>query len=279
MPGLTSELEGLKTTFRSLLGQLQQISGDLANAIEKRTKMRQEAVEKLSRKLEPQRVRLSLLPHQRHSLPDLSQNRALASSKFTRDIVNRPPGFPVWQRAEEHAYFSALDAGDGYEFEKALYDLFDDSDLPEFYSLVQDDDLQIEFEPHAGAGYKHITNLSAGQRCTAVFPILLNVGRGPLIIDQPEDNLNNRYISEEIAPTLLKDKQYRQLMFTSHNANLVVLSDCENIIAFDSDGIHGRIVEQGFLATRESDIKDYVLGILDGGARALRQRMKKYGES
>ena len=72
-------------------------------------------------------------------------------------------------------------------------------------------------------------------------------------------------------------KQKRQLMFTSHNANLVVLTDCENIVAFDSDGNTGFIKRQGFLATNLSAIKEYVLGILDGGQEALEQRTKKYG--
>src|SRR4030088_2848002 len=73
-------------------------------------------------------------------------------------------------------------------------------------------------------------NLSAGQRCVAVFPLLLRNTKGPLVIDQPEDNLDNRYIADIIAPDLLERKRGQHFLVTSHNANLVVLTDADLII-------------------------------------------------
>lgn len=110
-----------------------------------------------------------------------------------------------------------------------------------------------------------------------MFPVLLKQQAGPLVIDQPEDNLDNRHIASSIGPVLLADKRLRQVMFTSHNANLVVLSDPELIISFESDGSRGFIQEQGFLATPASPITGHVLEILDGGERALELRQRKYG--
>ena len=69
------------------------------------------------------------------------------------------------------------------------------------------------------------------------------------------------------------------MVFTSHNANLVVLSDPETIVSFEGDGTNGRIECQGFLATRDSAITNHVLEILDGGERALDLRIKKYGRA
>ena len=71
------------------------------------------------------------------------------------------------------------------------------------------------------------------------FPLLLKLQEGPLVVDQPEDNLDNRHIADTIAPALLEDKRGRQIAFTSHNANLVVLTDAEQIALFDSDGSTG----------------------------------------
>ena len=145
-------------------------------------------------------------------------------------------------------------------------------------SVLEDDDLQIELK--VGRGEEHfraIGQLSAGQHCTAVFPVLLKQQVGPLVVDQPEDNLDNRHIASTISPVLLDDKRARQVMFTSHNANLVVLTDPELIVTFESDGTNGWIEEQGFLATPQSPITRHVVQILDGGERALELRQRKYG--
>jgi recombinational DNA repair ATPase RecF len=275
LPGLISEHLAKQQAIRDRLQSLHQICNMLAGEVEKRTRTRQAAVETLSVKLEQHSVRLALQPHLLHRLTEVGNSRPVANQRFQNLVISQGSG--VWQRGLEKLYFEAQQETNETQFKKIVSDLFEESDMQEFVGLIQDDDLHIEFEPHKGTGFKPINNLSAGQRCTAIFPILLNVGHGPLIVDQPEDNLDNRYISNEIAPALVREKEIRQLMFTSHNANLVVLSDCENIIAFESDGNHGYVADQGFLATSSSSIKEHVLGILDGGRKALEQRTLKYG--
>ena len=108
-----------------------------------------------------------------------------------------------------------------------------------------------------------------------MFPLLLRLQEGPLIVDQPEDNLDNRHIAQSIAPALLKDKRTRQIAFTSHNANLVVLADCELIAMFEGSGSTGKIEEQGFLCTSVSNITQRVIDILDGGDTALEVKVPK----
>lgn len=275
LPGLSSQLESHQVSLKIKLSQLSEVSTLLADVIEQRTNLRQQAVDKLSHKLSNDGVKLQLLPRQLHEYSLLSQNRVEASQRFQTSVIQKSND--IWQRTLASYYFNTRNIESNTEFYDAAKDLLDHRDLHEFVYLTQDDDLRIQFEPHKGAGFKEITNLSAGQRCTAMFPILLNVGTGPLMIDQPEDNLDNRYISEVIAPALVREKGQRQLVFTSHNANLVVLSDSENIVAFESDGQYGTIARQGFLSTPRSQIKEDVLGILDGGLRALQQRTRKYG--
>ena len=143
---------------------------------------------------------------------------------------------------------------------------------------MDDDDVEIALIVGA-AGPTAIQNLSAGQRCTAVFPLLLRNNRKPLVIDQPEDNLDNRYIADAIAPELLTKKRQQQFILTSHNANLVVLTDSELICQFDSDGRTGKIIERGFLACGRSRVKSAVVEVLDGGETALEARRRKYGHS
>jgi len=146
----------------------------------------------------------------------------------------------------------------------------------EFLDIVDDDDVEISLEV-GSAGFVPIQNLSAGQRCTAVFPLLLRNARGPLVIDQPEDNLDNRHIADTISVDLLNRKLRQQYILTSHNANLVVLTDANLIFHMDSDGQRGWIETAGFLACPESDIRGPVLEVLDGGEAALEARRRKYG--
>ena len=148
----------------------------------------------------------------------------------------------------------------------------------DYLAAYEGDDLSIFFNVgQGGEDYRAIDQLSAGQRCTAIFPLLLKLQEGPLIVDQPEDNLDNRHIADTIAPALLEDKRGRQIAFTSHNANLVVLTDAEQIALFDSDGSTGRVSARGFLCTSASSITEHVIATLDGGRPALRLRYQKYG--
>ena len=156
--------------------------------------------------------------------------------------------------------------------------LFSRAEFGHLITVLENDDLDIRFAVgKPGELFSPIDQLSAGQRCTAVFPILLKLKEGPLIIDQPEDNLDNRHIARAVAPTLVSDKRTRQILLTTHNANLVVLSDPECIAEFEAHQGRGNLIAAGFLSHRGSPITARVLDILDGGERALELRTRKYG--
>ncbi len=107
--------------------------------------------------------------------------------------------------------------------------------------------------------------------------MLLRNSKGPLVIDQPEDNLDNRYIADIIAPDLLQRKRGQQYLVTSHNANLVVLTDADLIAHVDADGTRASFPAVGFLSCSKSAVRDAVLNVLDGGDAALSARQRKYG--
>jgi len=163
-------------------------------------------------------------------------------------------------------------AASGWNVNELMWDV----KFVDFLSVVDDDDVEISLQVGT-PGFVSIQNLSAGQRCTAVFPLLLRNARGPLVIDQPEDNLDNRHIADSIAPDLLRRKSEQQYITTSHNANLVVLTDADLIFQMHSDGRSGWVESSGFLACPKSSIIRAVLDILDGGEVALEARRKKYG--
>jgi predicted ATP-dependent endonuclease of OLD family len=98
-----------------------------------------------------------------------------------------------------------------------------------------------------------------------------------LIIDQPEDHLDNLYIYSNLVSSLRLLKGYRQLIIVTHNPNLVVASDAEQVICLDSDDTRGWISAVGSID--RDKIQEFVLRCLEGGKEALVMRLKKYGIS
>lgn len=204
------------------------------------------------------------------------KERNAADSTSFIDMLNTYDGQETYQRLRQlfaQIHTSAI-SKDRWEFSELIWDL----KFADFFDVIDDDDVTISFLV-GNAGFVPIQNLSAGQRCTTVFPILLRNAKGPLILDQPEDNLNNRHIADIIAPDLLRRKMSQQFLLTSHNANLVVLTDADMIFHMDSDGTTGIIENKGFLACPSSKIRSSVLDVLDGGGQALDERRLKYGSA
>lgn len=123
---------------------------------------------------------------------------------------------------------------------------------------------------------KTLDQLSVGQRGTLYLLLQLatNAFSSPLIFDQPEDDLDNAFITNELV-VLFKDlKKYRQIIISTHNANLVVTADAEQVIvANNKDEVLSYI--SGSL--EDTTIIGNVCEILEGGQEAFEKREKKYG--
>jgi chromosome segregation protein len=145
--------------------------------------------------------------------------------------------------------------------------------------------LEIEFNPQ----FYYIPNsqtedvvpfpeASAGQQATALLAVLLNQPGGTLVIDQPEDDIDNRAI-EEIIANIWSAKRNRQLIFSSHNANLVVNGDAELVVCCDykesNNQTRGIIKTQGAIDLAE--VKDEITSVMEGGEKAFKLRYDKYG--
>lgn len=119
---------------------------------------------------------------------------------------------------------------------------------------------------------------SAGQQATALLSVLLNQEGIPLLIDQPEDDIDNRAIND-ITKNIWEAKSKRQLIFTSHNANLVVNGDAELVVCCDykesSQQTQGEIKFEGSIDNAE--IKNEITTIMEGGEKAFILRKEKYG--
>ena len=129
-----------------------------------------------------------------------------------------------------------------------------------------------KIELRDGETYKETTALSTGQKCTAILPILLLDSANPLLVDQPEDNLDNRFIYETVVESVRRIKAHRQLIFVTHNPNIPVLGDAERVFVLDSDGASARKINEGTV----DECRENVVTLLEGGEEAFKARQHKY---
>lgn len=121
---------------------------------------------------------------------------------------------------------------------------------------------------------KPVVNSSFGQRCTAVIVVLLLLGNMPIVIDEPEAHLDSSLIAKYLVDLIKSRKLHRQIIFATHNANIVINGDAELVHCMSMDdtkitSIASTTIEN--LAHRER------LLALEGGEKAFHQREKRYG--
>lgn len=127
-----------------------------------------------------------------------------------------------------------------------------------------------------GDKFKSMDNLSKGQQCTALLNILLVENRDPLIIDQPEDNLDNAYIADSLVASIRNNKTNRQYIFATHNANIPVFGDAELIIGLVEEDGQGKINGHAIGSIDNKQVMNQVVNILEGGETAFKIRKEKY---
>jgi ABC-type lipoprotein export system ATPase subunit/predicted metal-dependent phosphoesterase TrpH len=125
--------------------------------------------------------------------------------------------------------------------------------------------------------YKKLDSLSTGQQCTALLHMLLLDNQDPLLLDQPEDNLDNAFIAERIVTQVRDAKLTRQFIFATHNANIPVFGDAEWIGVLESTNENATLPIQNQGSIDQGNIQNLAAKILEGGEDAFNRRKEKYG--
>lgn len=158
---------------------------------------------------------------------------------------------------------------------------FEDSNT----KIIQED-LIMRMAAYAETGENYIKykkkvlgkdSMSFGEKCGTLVELILLSGDHPLIIDQPEDHLDAKFIAEKVVALVKKQKIKRQIIICTHNANIVVLGDSELVTALSVDSKNKVNVNQGSLENIE--IRKTIFDILEGGETAFKKREQKYGEA
>ena len=136
-----------------------------------------------------------------------------------------------------------------------------------------EDLVSVRYRPRDGHGYIAVDRGSPGQKTAALLTVILQMGTDPLVLDQPEDDLENKLIRHLAVETLKNIKSHRQLIVCTHNANVVVTSAAENILVLEHGELVPGIEAEGTLQTVE--VKNNVCEILEGGEDAITTRDRR----
>jgi hypothetical protein len=144
----------------------------------------------------------------------------------------------------------------------------------ELHSLRAPDKYVLELK--VSADYRQLSELSGGRQLSLLLTLLLEGSDdAPLVIDQPEDEIDRTYLATAVLPAIRKLKGRRQIILATHDADIVVNGDADQVIQLEADATHGWVAVAGAIETPE--VRSAIIATLDGGEDAFSLRSRKYG--
>lgn len=145
--------------------------------------------------------------------------------------------------------------------------------VDQMMSFIPDDELRVSYRASNGR-FVPLVTASPGQKTTAILTFILAYGHKPLLLDQPEDDLDNRLVYDLVVKQLKESKKQRQVIVVTHNANIPVNGDAENIVSMDSANRYVKIKCTGTMDDKQ--IRDEICDVMEGTEYAFEMRAKKY---
>ena len=148
--------------------------------------------------------------------------------------------------------------------------------LDKMLTWFPEDGLNVEYSRRGdGTDFRPIGQASAGQRSAAMLAFLLAHGEEPLVLDQPEDDLDNHLIYDLVVRQIRENKARRQIIVVTHNPNVVVNGDAEMLHAMDF--VHGQCIVAQSGSLQESAMREEVCRVIEGGREAFERRYRRLG--
>ncbi len=242
--------------------------------------MREEVAAELQREA-GERVRIRImrnaddLAYQQMLVDGLRGARVRNHEEIIAKLIElRPEQLGQVIQANDLDFFEELTAF-GNERSRKILDAFRDGVDPLALEVIAIEDrigIELNVSPAGKPNFKDAADLSRGQKCTALLPILLARRDSPLIIDQPEDNLDNHFIFETVVNAVQRLKRRRQMIFITHNANIPVLAEADLVLVMNSDGRVGAVEKSGTV----DECREQIIDLLEGGREAFELRSKRY---
>ena len=242
-----------------------------------RTTERETVTEQLNEELGPA-IRLTIAPLSQHreyvsALSAALRGSGLRYNELADRIANLFTPQEIAQLAESRdigTISSTLEITE--ERALRLCDALRTDSASALFTVAVEDDVQVELMD--GTDYKGIDFLSMGQRCTAILPIILSHKERIIILDQPEDHLDNAFVVGTLIQAVIGRATGAQTIIATHNPNIPVLGDAARVIHLDSDGT--RCFAHAAGPVNHGKIVDAITTIMEGGREAFKRRSEFY---
>jgi DNA repair ATPase RecN len=205
----------------------------------------------------------------------LSGSRIKQQEEVARDLANRLKPSELIDLIEEGKAKEISDVvgRDIGQINRVTSQLADHEDLYTLEETIFEDSLDVTMYDNGRP--KAVETLSKGQKATALLPLVLRPAPYPLIIDQPEDDLDNSFIYRSLVQVVAELKKERQIIFVTHNANIPVLGEADHVVVMRMRT--PEVAEQPKTGTVD-ETKREILELLEGGQEAFERREARYSE-
>lgn len=251
---------------------------------EKRTKLTDMRNEFINARINSDKIKISIKPYadqtdfeqkfrriiQKTGSYEKGMETVLGVVYSSRDILT---GLRDFKKTMHDIHYNVY-TGDAYDgrFTRMIQEL-NSTQMDEIDLLYPEDEIEMKYKNRDG-NFKPLAVASAGQKTTAILTFILSFGDNPLILDQPEDDLDNRLVYDLIVDKIRQIKESRQVIIVTHNANIPVNGDAEYVISMSSDTHNLKIQAQGTVEKKE--VKNEICEVMEGGVEAFKTRAKRY---
>jgi chromosome segregation ATPase len=249
----------------------------LSDLREKRFQSRQGIAKSLNKSLGP-RIRVTVERSGEHQTYAALVAEVLKGSGLRYNelapLVARSMSPRELLEAAEMANFDLISEATGITRDRALrfVSALRDTELGRIGTVPLDDSVTLSLLD--GKDYKSIEELSTGQRCTVVLPIVLRHVDRIVIVDQPEDHIDNAFIADTLIKAVSERDAKGQILFSTHNANIPVLGAADYVVQMGSDGHRGFPLVHDALSA--PSVVNAISTVMEGGADAFRRRAAFY---
>lgn len=277
LDALGASLTSRKERFQQIVGRRDEALDRLEALRQSRYDARQAAIAVLNGALHP-RIRLSLTRCGQHGeyadrLSDLLRGSGLRYGELSQTLARKMSPRELVEAVEQNDIDLISAAGD-LSADRAikLIGALKDVDLGALATTLVEDD--VCFELLDGKVYKDIADLSTGQRCTVILPIILQHRERLLVVDQPEDHIDNAFIADTLIQSVNERSADGQIIFSTHNANIPVLGRADVVVELGSDGKRGFVKSAAPLDDAMS--VEAITNVMEGGEAAFAARANFY---
>ena len=281
-----AQLESLRAALKERRAKLSDIIhrrdralDELERAREQRFQKRAGVTKKLSEKLGP-RIRVEIeragqFDTYASAIAEILRGSGLRYHELSRTLAEAVSPRELLEAVEADDVEALSDAADiTKDRASRILAHIRDSNVGRLATTLVDDN--IYFKLLDGHDYKDFHLLSTGQRCTVVLPILLEHTDRILIVDQPEDHIDNAFIVDTLIKSLSERDDAGQIIFATHNANIPVLGNADQVVQMGSDGRRGFVAVSGPLEAPA--VVNAITTVMEGGADAFRRRAQFYSK-